>query len=408
MKPILLSFLGIGKYYPVTYRIIGQTAQPSIFIARALAEVFEPEKVLIVRTTAAFEKFFEGKGLSENENKITDALADLYPLVEIVPVPIPDGKNPEELWEMFQAITKAVPEGCELILDVTHGFRSQPMIALAAAVYLQVVKHVKIRHIFYGAFDAKDREGVAPAFDLMPFMELIQMAQGFEYYLNRGDARPLAAMMKKLTIEGVDMRIVGQIRNLGKDLELLSTSYALIRTTEILEKAQILVQRDFPTIDSAMASPFLYLIELAKARNEQIATANGVIFSKEGIRAQSEIISRYLLAGQYQQAVTLAREVMVSSVCLAHGLDPLMNREQAEQILNEIAPDINPKEAYPIEKSGKSYDRETAKIWGNLREIRNDLNHAAMRPGPAKTVRLLATVCSTCEAVITYLQESTP
>ena len=405
---ILLSFLGIGKYQPVTYRVNGQVAQPSIFIAHALAEIFEPEKVLIVRTKAAFEKFFEGKGLIEGEQTITDALADLSPLVEIVPVPIPDGKSPEELWAMFQAITEAVPEDCELILDVTHGFRSQPMLALAAAVYLQVVKNVTIKHIFYGAFDAKDETGVAPAFDLMPFMELIQMAQGFDYYLNRGDARPLAAMMKKLTIEGVDMRIIGQIRNLGKDLELLSTSYALIRTSEILEKALHFTLKKSPAIESPMAGPFLHLIELAKARNEQVAAANGEVFTQDGIRAQGEVISRYLLAGQYQQAVTLAREVMVSSVCLAHGFDPLMNREQAEQILNEIAPENNPKEAYPIEKSGKSYDRETAKIWGNLRDIRNDPNHAAMRPDPAKTVRLLAAVCSTCEAVITYLQSPTP
>ncbi|MEZ4829274.1 MAG: TIGR02221 family CRISPR-associated protein [Bacteroidia bacterium] len=407
MRPTLLSFLGIGNYQSVTYQINGQAASPTVFIAHALAEIFEPEKVLIIRTQAAYEKFFEGKGLKENEYKITDALSDLYPPLTIVPVPIPDGKNPDELWMMFQAITGAVPQGCELILDVTHGFRSQPMLALAAAVYLQVVKDVKIKHIFYGAFDAKDENGIAPVFDLMPFMELIQMAQGFEYYLNRGDARPMADMMKRLTIEGVDMRIVGQIRNLGKNLELLSTSYALIRTTEILETAQIFVQRDFPSIDSAMASPFLYLIELAKARNEKVAAANGAVFSKEGILAQSEIISRYLLAGQYQQAVTLAREAMVTSVCLAHAFDPLMNRDQAEKILNEISPDNNSKDAYPIEKSGKFYERETAKLWSNLREIRNDLNHAAMRPGPAKTAGILRNVCSACEAVISYLHQST-
>jgi CRISPR-associated DxTHG motif protein len=404
MKPILLSFLGIGNYKPVTYRVNGRVAQPSIFIAHALAEIFEPDKVLIVRTNSAFEKFFEGKKLAEDEYTITDAFADLYPLIEIIPIPIPDGKSPDELWAMFQAITEAVPEGSELILDVTHGFRSQPMLALAAAVYLQVVKNVTVKHIYYGAFDAKDEEGIAPAFDLMPFMELIQMSQGFDYYLNRGDASPLAAMMKNLNIDGVDIRVIGQVRNFGKNLELLSKSYALIRTEEILKQAQDIVKKETPAVISPMAEPFLHLIELAKARNEQVAAAQGFVFTQEGIHAQGEIISSYLLAGQYQQAVTLAREAMVSKVCLLHGFDPINAREEAERILNEITVDRNSEDAYPIEKSGNLYDRETAKIWGSLRDIRNDLNHAAMRPGPAKTVRLLASVCSSCEAVISFLQ----
>jgi CRISPR-associated Csx2 family protein len=77
---------------------------------------------------------------------------------QIVEVDIPDGKSEEELWEIFEAISKAVQEGDEIVFDITHGFRSLPMIAMLTIAYLKQVKGVKVQHVVYGVYE-RDNHG---------------------------------------------------------------------------------------------------------------------------------------------------------------------------------------------------------------------------------------------------------
>lgn len=46
-------------------------------------------------------------------------------------------------------------------LDITHGFRYLPMLALLSVMHLRVVRAVQIQGIYYGAYDPDT--GAAPS-----------------------------------------------------------------------------------------------------------------------------------------------------------------------------------------------------------------------------------------------------
>jgi CRISPR-associated DxTHG motif protein len=140
MSKVILSFLGTGNYAPTRYQLDGQLYpdDPTPYTQEALLKRYEEEgwmlKVLMTE---------------EAEKKHKEALAER---VKYEPVPIPSGHTEEQLWRIFNAIVDSIPEGAELIMEVSHGFRSQPILALAAVQFLQVAKGVRVYRILYGFY----------------------------------------------------------------------------------------------------------------------------------------------------------------------------------------------------------------------------------------------------------------
>ena len=58
-------------------------------------------------------------------------------------ISIPDGRDSEEIREILESIAKKIPEGAELTLDVTQGFRHFPFIFYALVPLSQVVTRCK-------------------------------------------------------------------------------------------------------------------------------------------------------------------------------------------------------------------------------------------------------------------------
>jgi CRISPR-associated DxTHG motif protein len=113
---------------------------------------------------------------------------------QIVEVDIPDGKSEEELWEIFEAISKAVQEGDEIVFDITHGFRSLPMIALLTIAYLKQVKGVKVQHVVYGVYERDNP--MAPILDLTPFADLLDWLAAAKMFTATGDSSELGRLIQ--------------------------------------------------------------------------------------------------------------------------------------------------------------------------------------------------------------------
>ncbi|MFA0746189.1 TIGR02221 family CRISPR-associated protein, partial [Fervidibacter sp.] len=186
-----ISFLGKGKYETVTYCWQGRECQTHLF-PEALARIFEPEKVLVFVTPSARD-YRPPKGercaccgqiLSEPKEEKTycDVLRErLGEQVEFVE--IPEGRSEQELWEIFDRVASVVSEGDTILLDITHAFRSIPMVVFAVAAYLRRTKSVTIEHIVYGAFEARDGNNRAPIFDLTPLLDLLDWISGADFFL---------------------------------------------------------------------------------------------------------------------------------------------------------------------------------------------------------------------------------
>jgi CRISPR-associated protein Csx16 len=74
-------------------------------------------------------------------------------------VRIPMGREPRELWQQFDAIKTELRGGDgTVMLDITHGFRSQPFFAASVAAFVHAVdrKPPDLR-VCYAAYEAKNR-----------------------------------------------------------------------------------------------------------------------------------------------------------------------------------------------------------------------------------------------------------
>lgn len=69
-------------------------------------------------------------------------------------LPISDDCSEEEYWEIFTQVLQAIPKGKVVLLDVTHGFRSLPLLTVLILTCLRTVRKVTLQHVLYGAFEA--------------------------------------------------------------------------------------------------------------------------------------------------------------------------------------------------------------------------------------------------------------
>ena len=137
------------------------------FFGIALAEYLKPDRLVLVGTSGSmWDVFFEGEGAGDDAvlqlmaaveaGEVDDALLDLPRRqlgarldVQVECLLIPYARDASEQAEILRLLAGVVRPGGNLSLDVTHGFRHLPMLALVAARYLARVVGVKIDELYY-------------------------------------------------------------------------------------------------------------------------------------------------------------------------------------------------------------------------------------------------------------------
>ena len=109
---------------------------------------------------------------------------------------IPESNSPDDGWIIFDKITGCLNQGDRVIFDLTHSFRSIPVIALLAISYLRTVKQVQIEGVLYGAFDPNAKDQPTPTYDLLPMLSLLDWIAATDRFVKVGDGLPLAELLK--------------------------------------------------------------------------------------------------------------------------------------------------------------------------------------------------------------------
>lgn len=381
---LILSFLGTGKYEQADYPLDGQIY--STPYTQEAIRCHYPDyalKVLLTEKAAVTH----GQALRER--------------VDYEPVSIPAGRSEAELWDIFNAIVEAVPAEAELVMDVSHGFRSQPILALAVLQLLQVVKQVKVKRVLYGAFDSETKQ--ADFFDLTPFLELMEWTQATRDLLEYGNGSRIRQLLKQVHKHSymVDGPKARELRSMGETLEALGASLELLRLPEALSESQRLLKNlQLAREDVAQlprSRPLGLLLEQIEQRYLPLARASDLL-SPEGLRAQAAMMGVLLETGSYAQAVALARELVVTWLCLQRGFDPLSERGAAENLLGSHAEAVRKKQAIDERKA------QIGLLWDKISHIRNDIAHAAMRPRPLPGQSLAQQIREACEQVRKLVQ----
>ncbi len=403
----LLSCVGTGTLYDTIYRL-GEHEYRTRVVQKALCQHYLPDEVILFVTEEAKAK---------NLPDVTDALGSQK--VTIIDIPV--GKSEAEIWQIFSLVTGAVHPDDEIVFDITHGFRSLPFIALLSIAYLREICPFTLAGVVYGAFDAPEKNPAdsehtitrAPVFDLSGFVTIFDWMAGVRSFLHHADARLLKEQVERISDEEFSKtKTRSGTRPLKKLLGPLSTyaeAVRLSRPIEAMNKAREIHEK-LPKVTGAIENytPVLTPLLSKISEIERFAVSqDATILTQEALEKQRALIGDQVEKGLYQQAVTLAREWMVTVFLYAAGSEDLWLsdnvRKHAEHALNDakqrIISERNNQDRTgrgPQEEDGRLIEwfysqncwDEVAKIWAGIPELRNQLAHCGMSENP-RTVKSL-------------------
>ena len=231
---VLISFLGrVPKnetgYRTTRYSFDGVLDEPTAFIGWSLRRRLMPDRLVILGTTGSmwdhlFEKDIDLGAVAEDERlalqeateakTVTESLLEpLAPLLakqlgcEVRLVLIPYGHDESEQLDLLTIMATQVDPGDQVTLDVTHGFRHLPMLALLSAMHLRVVRNARIQGIYYGAYDPDT--GAAPVVDLSGLLHIADWVSSLNTFDKDGDYGVFADLLERdglATVEANHLR----------------------------------------------------------------------------------------------------------------------------------------------------------------------------------------------------------
>jgi CRISPR-associated Csx2 family protein len=228
---ILISFLGTGNtekrdYRHVKYSIDNNTYE-SPFVSAVISQHYNiTDRIIIGTARSMWEELYRYTcvknqvaidedyyfGLADfvikSNHKTELNQIDLGPIEKCLGgkskcVLIPYGLNLEEQFQIFNKISSSLDNTLELndqiILDITHSFRSLPLYSTAVINYLNDVheKKAKVTHVLYGMLDAMSEfDNIAPIIDVSSTVELNQWSKAAFAFREYGKGYLLADLLE--------------------------------------------------------------------------------------------------------------------------------------------------------------------------------------------------------------------
>ena len=204
-----------------------------------------------------------------------------------------------------------------------------------------------------------------------------------------------------------------KLKPLGQKLRALSQALHLSRPREVMRIAHDLL----PLLEEARtefdrwAKPFALLARQIRNELEPLAFDQSDTLSRENLEKQLGLVEHYLKKGLVVQAVTLAREWVVSYVLLCRGSGDWLrrsDREEAEQALRDAAARLRGENAEPPAWFGQlPHKEELGRLWNELGNLRNDLANCAMS-ADARSAHAIGHDAQTIPQRIRALLDSAP
>ncbi len=313
--PRVVAFLGTGKYEETCYVHEGRARLRTRFVTRAIAHLWGAREAVVLATRKAQEE--NGPGLEE-------AFRDGPPLRI---VPIPDGKDEQELWAIFQALAEALGEP-PVILDITHGFRAQPFFAAGALAMLRAAGRLGRgeAQVLYGRYLQEEPEE-SPIWDLTLLLDLVAWAHGAATFARTGNPSLLietaegawAERVRTLTPRGGRFPkvqvLVNALRRFGEDLATIRVA-SLVTGYEQAQDKKHKARGSARALREALERYREEVVEVLPPFGPVLDRVREVVegleaerlASPEGQRALLALARRYLDFQRYPEAAVVLRE----------------------------------------------------------------------------------------------------
>lgn len=277
MAEILISFLGTGsvdkeskketrEYRTVKYEIDNKIYEES-FVTKVLDTHYNIDKILYIGTLRSMweevyrtyigengefaDNYLELHDVVPQFNKDSKVVEHEYKILKhfehqkkLVPILIQYGLNKEEINFNIQQILKCeelINDGDQIYIDITHSFRSLPLLIMNVLNYLKDVskKSFVIKGISYGMLDImKENDGIAPIVQLDAITELHENIKAANIFTEKADGFELANLLETKN------------NDLSKLIKNFSTALSLNYSHEIKKQYDRILKFDFSKLDN--------------------------------------------------------------------------------------------------------------------------------------------------------------
>jgi CRISPR-associated Csx2 family protein len=393
-----LSFLGTGDYVPVYYVYKNGKSSFTPFIQHALLEFVLQEETAPTETVIFVTKEAKEKNWSKLQNLFSE-LKEMHPNFTFKYCDIPSGQSEDIIWEVFRIVYDVICEEDDVIYDITHSFRYQPMLALLILHFARVTKNIHIRGIYYGNSeklgplnkirDMDEKARLAEVVDLSSFVDLQEWITGVYAFVHSGRVDSLVRMIdaKSRGIRKLERKSTPDIKVLEQFIQnwsALTSTLQTCRMSRIAENAALAHKYLISLKEIHVRPEFSPITTLLDRVERQIKS----MVSKDYLETGLGAICWCLEHGLTQQAFTMLRELVISLVCLmkdpAFNLQDNRQRDSISELLNIAVkkylekknveePDFD-EERKIIQRLGEYPELLT--LYKRVRDDRNDLNHA--------------------------------
>jgi len=414
MARAYLSFLGTNDYLSCCYFKDDKKSENIRFVQQATLKFFcddwtSEDRILIFTTDEAFRKNWLDDGHRDRDSKILKrqgleyCIKSLKLRPSVHRVAIPEGKSEQEIWDVFQIVYDSLKTNDEVVFDITHAFRSIPMLAIVVLNYAKVMKNITLQGIYYGAFEvlgtipearrvpASERQ--VPVFDLAAFDQLLDWTLAVDRFMGAGDAKAVSELAKKAVTPILKDSKGGNdaaaaIKKLADSLENYTRNLATCRTLEIDRSVASLREKLEKSRHVDLVKPLSHLFEPIE---QQVRKFNGDIVG-DGVQVAKWCLKSNLI----QQGVTILYETLITFLldrATAGYLDEGLRKaaSSAVQLYSQKKPktEWTGDAATHPEITQKiieicAENAEVAKLIDRLGKVRNDINHGGYKKDSLK------------------------
>lgn len=430
-RRVFLSVLGVAFYETCRYRKDDFTGSETLFVQKSLLEYLQQQEnwggendlVLMLLTDLArknnWDKNLKTRFCAKLQKEVAyqgleKILLDMN--LSYQDIAIPDGKDSDEMWEIFELIFDELQEGDELYLDITNSFRYLPMLLVVLVNYAKLLKNVKVKAIFYGNYEARDKESnIAPIMDLLPLSVLQDWTLAASDYLRYGQVEKLFELSESSLIP-----ILKNTETRTKDTEKLRSFVKTLK--EMVEERTtcrgyaIVGSKNVRKLKCTASEIQKVTIVQLRPIFEKIKQSLNDFDAKENVLNCIKAAKWCCANKLYQQATTMLEEGLGTFLCCHYQLDyrKIANRDA---IFGCISIKTQNKDIEENKANKELVEKILAddSVWGNkafvtilqkILELRNDYNHAGFKKNPftaQKVIKIIEKLLDGIEEVLSEI-----
>lgn len=383
-RKILISFLGSHNCDPCIYTYEDYQSENIEFIQSAIVEKFcagwqKPDCIYI----------FSPEESLTNQKRLE---MEWNPAVSHEYITVPDGKTDKEIWEIFHLIYNIIQDDDEVLMDITHGRRTLPMLASSVLQYAKSLKNIHISKIFYGDFEEYyknkgQRTKIIPILNLTAFSDIQDWAIAANDFIHLGSSKKLNKITHKHITpilkesQGQD-ETAQKVRELNKHIENLSLNIITSRGKQLIEgEDSSRILENLEHIKQHFIEPLNPI--LSKLKDSVTGIHNGVNSKENMLSAVEWCIDKLLI----QEGYTLLQEGIISYFLIKY--DDKNQRDFTSAYLNhrfhgdfniQLFEEMDTGLIKELESHFETFNNidEWSRLFSNITEIRNDINHGGM------------------------------